>query len=242
LKKIKNMRYTLIILLILFSQLFYAQPSRRNYIGLAAGPSFPMGDFKSTSFSDSTSGFAKTGVGVTFNYSYRITHNLGVVVMINYASNGFNYNAYTDSLEQYHPTHNVSVLNNSNWSGGGILAGLFLTFPFTDYFSWDVRASFGFYGVYSPQVTIKAVNKDDPNDKKEYYREKANAFSYAYSFGTGLKYALSKYYILLFVDYYNAPMQFKNASGWDWDDQPYITSFKQNISTLELTLGVGYFF
>ncbi len=236
------MRYTLLILLILISQLFYAQPARRNYVGLAAGPSFPMGNFKSTQLSDSTSGFAKTGVGVTFNYSYRITHNLGVVAMINYASNGFNYQAYADSLEHIHTTHNVSVSNSSNWSGGGILAGLFLTFPFSDNFSWDVRASFGFYGVYSPQVTINAVNKDDPNDKSEYYREKASAFSYAYSFGTGFKYALSKYYLLVFVDYYASPLTFDNASGWDWDNKPYETSFKQNISTLELTFGLGYFF
>ena len=236
------MRYSILLLLIFLSQLFYAQPSRRNYVGLAAGPSFAMGNFKQTLISDSTSGFAKTGVGVTFNYSYRFTHNLGVIVMINYASNGFNYETYSDSLENLHPDYDVSVLNNSNWSGGGVLAGLFLTFPFSENFSWDVRGSFGFYGVYSPQVTINAVNKNDPGDKSEYYLEKASAFSYAYSFGTGFKYALRNYYILVFVDYYNSPLTFKNASGWDWDNKPYETSFKQNISTLELTFGLGYFF
>jgi len=236
------MRYILLILFILFSQMFYAQPSRRNYVGLAVGPSFPLSSFKNTQISDSTSGFAKTGVGFTFNYSYRFTHNLGVIVLINYGSNGFNYEAYTDSLEVLHPTHDVSVINNSNWSGGGILGGLFLTFPFSDNFSWDVRGSFGFYGIYSPQVTINAVNKDDPNDKSEYYRERASAFSYVYSFGTGFKYALNNYYILVFVDYYNSPLTFKNAYGWDWDNQPFETTFKQNVSKIELTFGIGYFF
>lgn len=236
------MKYFLLILLAVFSQLFYAQSYERNYIGLAIGPSFAMSTFDNTNLSDSTSGFAKTGVGLVFNYSYRITHNFGVTAIINYSSNAFNDMVYADSLEQAHPDYNVSVLSDQNWSGGGILAGAFLSFPFSKNFSWDVRAAFGFYGFYSPRTTINTNLKEDPKIKAEYFRQRASAFSYAYSVGTGFKYALSRYYILLFVDYFNSPLQFDNASGWDWDDQPYTTKFKQDVSTLEATVGLGYFF
>lgn len=235
------MKYFFLVLLIFPALFFYGQVSERNYIGLGIGPSIPMGDFAKEDLNDSTSGFAKTGVALVFNYSYRLTHNFGVLVMINYGSNAFNTTSYAYALGQAHDSA-VSVQSNSNWSGGGILAGAFLRFPFSDHLSWDVRGSFGLYGGYSPQVTIVASNKDDPTKNKEYFRQRANAFSYAYSFGTGFKYALSNYYILLFVDYFSSPVKFDNASGWDWDNQPYVTKFQQDISTLNVTLGLGYFF
>jgi hypothetical protein len=75
-----------------------------------------------------------------------------------------------------------------------------------------------------------------------YYRNSANAISYSFMIGTGFKYRLSKYYILLFADYFSTKLEFDNVTGWDFNSQPYQTSFKQDIAYFSVTAGVGYWF
>jgi hypothetical protein len=58
--------------------------------------------------------------------------------------------------------------------------------------------------------------------------------------GTGLKYRMESYYILLYGDYVSSSLKFKNASGWDWDNEPYTTTFSQKINYMSITIGVGY--
>jgi len=234
----------LIILFIFFSlSLVFAQSYNRNYVGLAIGPSFPNGDFVKTDLYDSTSGWAKTGVALAFSYAHRFTHNFGLIVMITYSGNSFNGLAYGDALMQSDTNYSVSVESAANWSGGGIMIGPYFRFPLGDKLSWDFRGLFGFYGSNSPQLTVRATkNNTDPPEKSEYFRQRSNAYSYVYSFGTGFKYRLSKYYVLLFVDYLKSPLKFDNASGWDWNNEPYQTKFTQEISYVDVTIGLGYFF
>ena len=237
------MKNPAIFLIILFLPLFvFSQSTNRNYIGLSVGPSFPSGSYKQTDISDSTSGWAKTGVALGFSYSYRFTHNLGVSLIINYSSNRFNISSYKNTLEELHPDTSFSVTSAANWGVGGILVGPYLRFPLSSNLSWDVRGLFGFFGGSSPKVTIKASTDDGNTEIGTYYRERAKAFRYAFMVGTGLKYKLSRYYILVFADYNIASLEFDNASGWDWNNEPYTIAFRQDLNYISLTFGVGYFF
>jgi len=235
------MRLKLIIILLICASVLAAQ-SNRQFISLSAGPAFSSSDFAKTEINDSTSGWAKTGVAVNVAYAYRFTHNLGIYVTGLFSSNRFDNIAYKNALETLHPEYGVSVESTRNWSCGGLLLGPFIRFPFSDRISWDIRASFGLYAAYSPRITIRTTLIEDPSQKADYYRESGNAISYAYSFGTGFKYELSKYYILLFVDYLNSPVNIKNASGWDINDEPYLITFKQKVSYIAATIGFGYYF
>ena len=220
----------------------FALISQDHYVGLSIGPSFPQGDFAKTDLADSTSGWAKTGVAVNFNYAYRITHNFGITGIINYSSNAFNTSSYKSALEEAHPDTTFSVISQSNWNGGGIFFGPYLTFPIGDAFSWDVRGLFGFYGATSPRLTINPRTDDGNTDLGDYIRQRASAFSYAFMVGTGFKYQFSKYYLLVFGDYVTSPLKFQNGSGWDFDDEPFSTQFTQDVSYLSITVGLGYFF
>lgn len=235
------MKIRILIALILLTGLVTAQ-SNRQFIGLSVGPAFPNGEFSKADINDSTSGWAKTGVAINVAYGYRFTHNLGVYVTGLFSSNRFDNIGYKNVLEEMHPELNISVESTRNWSCGGLLVGPFLRLPLSGNLDWTIRGAFGFYAVYSPKITIYATPKDPPSEKATYYRESGNAVSYAYSFGTGFKYKLSKYYILLFADYLNSPVKIKNASGWDFNDDPYMISFHQNISYIAVTLGFGYYF
>jgi len=235
------MKHRVLFVFLLLSSLLSAQDHSRQFIGLSAGPEFPNGEFAGTEINDSTSGWAKTGVVINVVYGYRFTHNLGVYVTGMFTSNRFDNIAYKNALEILHPDTGFTVESTRNWSCGGILVGPFLRFPLSDKLSWDIRGSFGLYGAYSPKITIYVKDKNT-QEEATYYRESGNAVSYAFSFGTGFKYKLSKYYILLFADYLNSTVKIKNASGWDVNDEPYLISFNQNISYIATTLGFGYYF
>ncbi len=234
------MKIKLLIILLITSVFVYAQSTNRQYIGISIGPSFPTGDFTKTDLNDSTSGWAKTGVAINISYAYRLTHNFGIQIMGNFSSNRFDNLKYRDALEIQHSDTMFSIESTKNWSGGGLLVGPYLRFPLSEKLSWDFRALFGFYAGYSPKVTIRASTDDEA--LPSYYRESGSAFSYGYSFGTGFKYRLSKYYLLLFGDYLSSPLKFKNASGWDINNEPYLTSFDQNVSYVYVTIGLGYYF
>lgn len=230
------MKLKLLTILLLASVVTIAQSTNRQYIGLSIGPSFPIADFVKTDLNDSTSGWAKTGVAINVNYAYRLTHNFGIYVQGTFTSNKFNNIAYKDTLDANHPDTTHSVESSKNWSGGGLLIGPYIRIPLSSNLSWDIRGSFGFYNFYSPKIIVRTSTDDT------YSRESGSAFSYAYSFGTGFKYRLSNYYVLLFGDYINSPLKFKNAAGWDINDEYYTVQFEKRISYIYVTVGIGYYF
>ncbi len=231
----------LIILLLFVSQVAFGQSTSRQYLGLSAGPSFPLEDFKKNILSDSTSGFAKTGFAISFNYTYRFTHNFGMELLINYSTNALDNTSYKNALEAEHPDYGVSIESTKNWSSGGIFIGPYLRFPLGDKLTWDIRALGGYFGAYSPNATIRTTNKNDLNDKGEYYLVSSRASNFGYVIGTGFKYRVnSSYYALLHGDYTSSTVKFKDSSGWDWDGQPYNNPFSQNINYMTVTIGVGY--
>ncbi len=231
------MKFKILIILIFASIFVFSQSTNRQYIGLAIGPSFPSGDFAATNLNDSTSGWAKTGVAINLNYAYRFTHNFGVYAIGIFNSNKFDNIKYKDALEATHQDTTFSVESTRNWSGGGLLIGPYIRLPLSDNFSWDIRGAFGFFSGYSPKITLRSSGSEEP-----YYRETGSAFSYAYSFGTGFKFKLANYYVLLFGDYLSSPLKFDNVTGWDWNQEPYETEIRQDISYINVTIGIGYYF
>ncbi|MCF6341367.1 MAG: outer membrane beta-barrel protein [Bacteroidales bacterium] len=230
---------TKIVFLLFFVSLTVVGQNTRNSIGLSIGPSFPLGDFSHAEIADSTSGWAKTGFAIQISYAYRIAHNFGITALGLYSGNKFNASKYKEELEILHPDYGVSIETRRNWSSGGMLLGPYLHFPLSDAISWDIRALFGFYGGYSPQFIIRATQKVT-GEKAEYIRQSGKDFSFGYSVGTGFTFELSNYYILIFADYLGSPVQFDNVIGWDWVGEPYTTSFKQEISYVSLTFGIGF--
>ncbi|NQU32755.1 MAG: hypothetical protein HQ521_05930 [Bacteroidetes bacterium] len=230
----------IIIGLIFLSQFTFGQTNGRQFVGLSIGPSFPLSDFSKSKLIDSTSGFAKTGIAMSFNYAYRVSHNFGIQLIINYSSNSLNSSKYKNELESAHPNYGVSVESTKSWSSGGLFLGPYLRFPVFENFSWDIRALAGYFGSYSPNATIRTTNKNDLNDKGEYYLVSSRASNFGYILGTGFKYKVGSYYVLLFGDYIQSTLKFKDATGWDWDGEPYHTTFNQRINYFAITGGVGY--
>ncbi len=230
----------LLIILLFISQLSFSQSAGRQYVGLSIGPSIPLSDFKKDILNDSTSGFAKTGVALSFTYAYRFTHNFGMQLVINYSSNALDNTKYSNLLEAEHPDYGVSVESTKNWSSGGLFLGPYLKFPINRNLSWDFRVLGGYFGSFSPNATVRYTNKENSADKGEYYVVSSRGADFGYVLGTGFKYRIGAYYVLLSGDYISSTVSFDEASGWDWDGEPYSKKFEQKINYFTITGGVGY--
>jgi len=236
----------IILLSILFLSLTTFSQSTRQYLGLAIGPSFPLSDFAKADLSDTTSGFAKTGLNLKLIYSYRFTHNFGIQAHFVYNSNSIDNMAISRDAELENPAFSFSTVSSQSWSTGGIYVGPFLRFPFTDDFSWEIRGLIGVAGGYSPQFTIRGTNTET-GEKTEYYREFARTIGFGLSTGTGFKYRINNYLILLNADYYYSDLTFNDVTGWGWTDEqnpngtPYNFSIKQKVSNIAVTIGFAYF-
>ena len=230
----------LLVGLILISQFSFGQSVDRQYMGLSIGVSLPMNDFKKAVLLDSISGFAKTGIAVSFEYAYRFTHNFGMQIIVDYSGNGIDEGSYKDQLEAAHPEYYFNVESTENWTSGGIFLGPYLRFPLIDNLSVDVKVLGGYFGSYSPRVLVRNHKIDDPNEKGDYYVERSRGNGFGYLLGAGFKYKVNSYYVLLFGNYISSSIEFKDAVGWDWEGEPYSTSFSQNIDYMTITLGVGY--
>ncbi|RLD44758.1 MAG: hypothetical protein DRI86_06700 [Bacteroidetes bacterium] len=230
----------LLILFLLISQFSFGQSVNSQYIGLSVGASFPLNDFKKAVLDDSTSGFANTGIAVSFDYAYRFTHNFGMQIIINYSGNGMNDGSYKDQLNTAYPEYDFNVESTESWTSGGMLVGPYLKFPLIDNLSLDIKALGGYFASYSPRVLIRTAKIDDINDKGEYYVERAKGYGFGYLLGAGFKYKVNSYYVLLFGNYISSSIEFKDAVGWDWEGEPYSNSFNQKVDYMTFTVGVGY--
>ncbi len=227
----------LIAVLFLGGQFIKAQNERR-YIGINIGPSFPSSDFAKTDINDSTSGYAKTGIDLRMVYAFRLSHNLGFQFNINYHSNEINIQKLEASAIQKFKNMSFSIENRNPWTGGCAFFGPYFRFPITRNLSWDVRGSIGLYVLYSPDFIIRGTSVT--GDKAEYYRYTDKSFSFGYTIGTGLKYRINNYYILLFADYSGTDTQFNHVTGTGWDNTPYDIPLKQSIRNLSVTVGFAY--
>lgn len=236
----------ILLLVILFTSLATFSQSMRQHLGIAVGPSFALSDFAKTDSQDSTLGSAKTGVNLKIMYSYRITHNFGIKAHFVYNSNFLDVKAINSAKEEKYPPYSFSTQSYESWSAGGLYVGPFLRFPITDNFIWEVRALIGLTGGYSPKYIIRGTNTET-GEKTEYFRESGKSLGFGVTAGTGFKYIIGKYLILLNADYYYSNLNFKDVSGWGWTNAdnttgtPYNLNIKQKINTVSLTIGVAYF-
>lgn len=132
------MKRLILALFILGSINLFAQ-SGRQYVSLSAGPSFPLNDFAKADLTDSTSGFAKTGLNLKLIYSYKITHNFGLQAHFVVNVNNIDLQAIKDEANELFDNYSFSIQNSNTWNCGGIYVSPFLRFPITEKLVWEIK-------------------------------------------------------------------------------------------------------
>ncbi len=219
--------------------------SEKVFVGLSVGPCIPLSDYKSTDLSKEESGFAKVGFNFNISVGYRLSRNFSLAALVTGSTNSINRSALQDEITDI----NTEELPNTSWSGeagtwgiGGILIGGLATLPLSSRFFIDFRALFGIYTAYSPEYTLYAstIIQGSPVTYT-FEREKYHGTSFSYNFGTGLKYKMGNKYLIVNADYTASKPEFKDVKFHNIDGTINTQTFKQDINSLNVTIGLGYY-
>ncbi|NOY49943.1 MAG: outer membrane beta-barrel protein [Chlorobi bacterium] len=239
------MKKILIIIFVLSNFSIIAQTSRQ-YVGISVGPSFPLGDFSKSDLSDSTSGFAKTGINLKVIYSYKLSHNFGLQLHFVFNANNIDNEALKNEAAASKSDYSFSVESNRPWNSGGIYLSPFLRLPISERFTWEIKGNIGLSSAHSPQFIVRGTNTES-SEKTEYFREVAKAFGLGFGTGTSFMYKLNKYVLTLDLDYYYSNIHFKEITGWGWTSEdnpsgtPYNYAADRKISSAAISIGLAYF-
>lgn len=186
----------------------------RSFIALSFGPSFALGNLKSSSISNKNevSGFAKSpNINGKLDIAIYLYKRLGIT----FGGGGYFYylndsyaNAYGNSL--------TNLNSNSNWQFFYLMAGPIYSVKLAKRITWDFKAKIGTVRTKSPYINLQYNNPGndlDPNNNYsiQYFATWASQLSY--SFGTSFRIALSRriaFYIA--ADYINTKPQINGTT------------------------------
>ncbi|SER78508.1 outer membrane beta-barrel protein [Pedobacter rhizosphaerae] len=234
-------------LLFLLSLFIYFQstaqtPGKRSYISIAVGPSLPIGDFGSKDLSDEDSGLAKMGGFVNISYGYKFTESISMLVLLR----GGIYGVDTDAFLKGYATPDGSAaslsVSTTTWKTGAIMAGIQQSLPLNSKKSLllETRAAIGIQKSKSPATTINMSISGFGNFSGK--QEPMSSTSAAYFLGLSLNYNLGSNISLKFnADYTGANPKFEYTLATNNTIQTS-TKLKQNISVIDLGIGLGVSF
>ena len=238
--------------LFLFSTKGLSQDNdRKGFTSTNLGVSIPTGNFGSNNFSNSESGYATTGLIFDITFGHKILHNFGVTAIYRSQANGVDVDAYAQDLANYfgagNPAGTTSVsVESSAFSLGGIMAGIYGSFPIADKLSFEPRVLVGFSAATLPAMTTETY--ESGTKLTTFIREQAASFAFSYIIGTGAKLDISKKICLLLnIDFYAAKAEWENVqeigighiSG---TTEIYKFDYNQKFSTFNLSTGLGFRF
>jgi len=221
-------------LVILVSAAF-TQETRKGLIGIAIGPSIPLGDFGDSEFNNEDAGYAKTGMHLNFNFSYKFNENLGIAAL--WTGNAHAIDA--ESMIELFWATDQSLnweLETEAWSSGSLMGGLLVSFPFNK-IDFDIKGLIGFSSSTIPNII---VNASDGFNTVEIKQNEADAMALAINLGAGFRYNVSeKMALTLNMDYFTTKPEFEVATTSDFGFSSN-DKIKQAMNMLNFSFGIGY--
>ena len=212
---------------------------RKGYIGISFGPSFPAGDYAATSGEDA--GYADRGLNMSLvNFCYKFNENVGIAASWHGIANPVDVQEVSEDMWSSNQASEFSwELETTSWSLGGLSGGILISFP-SNNLDFDLKALIGFAGATSPQLDVTV--SDGFSSASLLQEEQQSNTSFSFSFGGGVRYHISEKWALnLNLDYFTTQVEFPEFII-SFSDGTYQTaeSFEQNISVLNLAVGIGY--
>tara|TARA_B100001142_G_scaffold317436_1_gene358374 strand:+ start:607 stop:1311 length:705 start_codon:yes stop_codon:yes gene_type:complete len=210
---------------------------RKGYIGISFGSSFPTGDF--AAIDGEGAGYAERGLNMSLvNFCYKFNENIGIAAAWHGIVNPVDVQEMVEDMWATNPTLSWG-LETTAWSIGGLSGGILISSPYNN-LDFDCKALIGFAQAISPQLDITISDGFTAISARQDALESNTSLSF--SFGGGVRYHISEKWALnLNLDYFTTQVEFPEFNI-SYSDGTYTTaeSFEQNISALNLTVGIGY--
>ncbi|MEW7290285.1 outer membrane beta-barrel protein [Aquimarina sp. 2304DJ70-9] len=165
----------------------------KYYLGISAGSSFPLGDFKDASENNENSGFAETGTKFDIYGGYRLEEKIILTGTIRLQNYDINTDDLINTLETNNPGTDF-MDNSDNWNVFYVLVGVAYQMNISEKFAVLPRLGIGPMILNSPDVSVTATNG---TSTLNYFRDGGSATGFGYEVGIGLKRDLGKRFALM---------------------------------------------
>jgi hypothetical protein len=262
-KKTYYMKYLLPLLILTFLSTTRSWSQKNNTLHLSLGGALPIGKFASKDVNDPASGLANPGGLAELGYSHLLKDNhWGLTIGIRGRLNGIDNNANTSALREAFPLYTWSS-SNSSWKALSAMAGVYYIVPAGSRLDVRMEVSLGAASCYLPEYTVLGILDTAHTGATAFIQAKVNkehAVTFSAMAKAGIVYHLNKRLDLLAnLDFWYLDPSFKHVtqtvivvdqlvipgviSVSNSASPPNIASetrdYKQNMSTLNLTVGVG---
>ena len=224
----------LIIILALSNYLLFSQESKKGSVGVAIGPTIPLGNYGDSNVKNNNAGLAQTGFHTNININYPFDESIGIAFYYSYDDHSVDESQLYDlkTVKDY----NGKVETNP-WKINSYLAGLLVAVPMHNSY-FDIRTLIGITSAKTP--AIKLTNQNGPNQTITQYPSKSTAFSF--DLGIGFRFNLAdEIAITLMMDYLSTNPKFEeeplpSKTIYYFSEQV----MKQRIQMLNFSIGLGY--
>ena len=202
----------------------------KSFLAFHAGPSFAVDAFGSTSINNKDAGFAKTGVNLNLFYGYQFQKDISMMIGVLYNYNSIQKGGVTIKDE----TGNQEVvINMDHWQMYGVAAGPMLSLSLGKNVYTDLKVMAGAVNVNAPQMSYQGINLT-----KENWNVAAVLQGGAYVRVDAGK----KMFVMAGADYMYLKPTFKYEFNGSVNAQLSSDYFKQRMTMVNVTAGVGYRF
>lgn len=243
-----------LILILTFSFESFGQIEENDRNGFASvnyGLNIPTGNYGSKKFSNSEAGFATKGSVFDIAFGHKILPKLGVMAMSRGLANGFDVGEYAQGLANYlGPSNPMEVttvgVESNSYSLGGLLTGIYGSFPIANKISFEPRLLAGISGVSLPAMTIDVY--ESGAKIISFIREHSTTVAFSYNIGAGTVFDVSKKVKLMInVDFFAAKAEWNDVQeisiGHISDEtEIYYYDYDQNFGTVNVSTGIGFKF
>lgn len=241
--KTQTPKFLLTLVVMLFLPASLISQEGEVYVSINAGVSIPLLDYAEADFDNESSGFARPGGTLKIDFGYGLNDYLSLAGMFVGGVNRFDYVELQDWLTENFASSLPDtrwVVESKSWGIGGLLAGVRGHLPLvTNRLFLEANAMGGFIYVYSPGRYITGV--EDGEEDLLITTEQYASLSWALDAGLGLRYKRTRtQYFVLSADYLIGNPKYNGVETTSNIGLEVADSFSQRVSTLNITLGLGY--
>jgi hypothetical protein len=204
--------------------------AHRGFLGIAAGPSFPVGSFGSSNWENNNSGFGNTGYNFTgIDFGFKFVPAFGLAVSFK----GANIPLDVQSIANFYATEygGEFTVKSTRWNYGGVYLGPIVTIP-TAFIDIDFRFMTGLMLAFTPEMEITRG--------QEFVKQSAGVGpSISVALGSGLRFHVSKSLSLTAgVEYLLARPVFEVEYSSNSSFESELVY--QNITVLNTSIGLAF--
>lgn len=233
-------RFLVVILVLCLSKAGYAQYGKFT-LTFATGPNIPIGAFANHNMNSNVgAGYAKSGLNFNGSFGFRLSRYAGIGVMVISTSNPINSQSFAADFSAQQGIPFKATIGN--WKATGGFFGLFYSIPVKRFF-FDIRLYRGFLACTSPEYKLQSYDHQISVTQKS----ATSAISYAYDFGTSVKYVVGeskRLFLMGNFDFVLTRPNFNNVeiiTSYAPNTPPSYgsMSFSQPYSNITISFGVG---